>query len=77
MGGGIETVGVVGVGPVGCILGTHLGNAGAEIVVTDIPRRLAQVREKGLKVCFGEKSWSTAPARWTPSPTCGRRPSAG
>jgi len=44
------TVGAVGVGPVGTIMAAWLAEAGANVVVADIPARIAQVRESGLQV---------------------------
>ena len=49
------TVGAIGVGPVGTILATCLAKAGAEIIAADIPKRIAQVRENGLHVHWGER----------------------
>ncbi len=48
-------IGAIGVGPVGTILATCLAEAGAEIIVADIPPRLDQVRQDGLHIEWGEK----------------------
>jgi 2-dehydropantoate 2-reductase len=49
------TVGVVGVGPMGTILSGCLAEAGAEIIVADLPQRIAQVKRSGLQVVRGAR----------------------
>lgn len=45
------TVGIIGLGPVGSILATHLAEGGADVVVEDIAEEiLIRVRKDGLKV---------------------------
>jgi len=44
------TVGVVGVGAIGTVLAACLSKAGANVVVTDLPPRIAQVKQDGLRV---------------------------
>jgi 2-dehydropantoate 2-reductase len=45
------TVGVIGLGPVGSILATHLAGGGVDVVVEDIAKELlAKVRKDGLRV---------------------------
>lgn len=51
------TIGAVGVGAVGSILAACLAEAGAEVVVADIPRRIAQVNENGLQVNWNERQF--------------------
>jgi len=48
-------IAAIGIGPVGTIFAAHLAKAGAEIIVTDLPHRIHQVRENGLLVQWGEK----------------------
>jgi len=55
MAGNKLTIGAVGVGAVGTILSSCLKEGGAEVVVADIPQRIAQVRENGLQMIWGEK----------------------
>jgi 2-dehydropantoate 2-reductase len=51
------TVGAIGVGPIGTILATCLAKAGAQIVVADLPHRVAQVKERGLQVRWEQEGW--------------------
>ena len=45
------TVGIIGLGPVGSILATHLAEGGVDVVVEDIAEELLiKVRKDGLKV---------------------------
>jgi 2-dehydropantoate 2-reductase len=55
MAGDKFTVGAVGIGAVGTILATCLKEAGAEIIACDIPERIAQLKEHGLRVQWGDK----------------------
>lgn len=57
MGEGTFTVGAVGVGPMGTILAACLAEAGAEIVVADLPHRIAQVEKSGLQVLRGGREF--------------------
>jgi len=49
------TVGVVGAGAVGSILASCLAEAGAGIVVADIPVRKAQIDQNGLRVTWNDR----------------------
>lgn len=49
------TIGAIGVGPVGTILATALGRAGAEIVVADLPFRIEQIQNFGLMTRWGDE----------------------
>jgi len=49
------TIGAVGVGAVGTILAACLAEAGAEVVVSDIPVRNSQIDNNGLRVYLGRK----------------------
>lgn len=51
------TVGAVGVGPMGTILAGCLAEAGAEILVADLPHRIAQVRRNGLQVIRADRQY--------------------
>jgi len=51
------TIGAVGVGAVGTIIASCLADAGAEIVVSDIPVRNSQIDNNGLRVTWGEKKF--------------------
>ncbi|UCG45191.1 MAG: 2-dehydropantoate 2-reductase [Candidatus Bathyarchaeota archaeon] len=45
------TVGIIGLGPVGSILASHLADYGVDVIVEDIAEELlAQIRKNGLKV---------------------------
>lgn len=48
-------IGTIGVGPVGSIVSTCLAEAGADIVIADIPKRNAQIKENGLQVRWNDK----------------------
>jgi len=48
-------VGGVGLGVVGTIFATHLAEAGAEIIVTDLPHRVTQIENHGLRMKWGDK----------------------
>ena len=48
-------IGGVGLGVVGTIFAVHLADAGAELVVTDIPERLIQIDNHGLRMKWGDK----------------------
>ncbi len=48
-------IGGVGLGVVGTIFAVHLADAGAELVVTDIPDRLTQIDNHGLRMKWGDK----------------------
>ena len=45
-----ETIGVIGIGPVGSLLGAYLLKAGKRVAFVDLPQRIEQVRERGFKV---------------------------
>jgi 2-dehydropantoate 2-reductase len=49
------TIAAVGVGAVGSILAGNLAEAGAEVIVADVPQRISQIKVKGLHVQWGEK----------------------
>jgi 2-dehydropantoate 2-reductase len=49
------TVGFVGVGAVGTVMATCLAEAGARVVVADIPERIAQIQERGLGMHWEER----------------------
>ncbi|MCK4482997.1 NAD(P)-binding domain-containing protein, partial [Candidatus Bathyarchaeota archaeon] len=45
------TIGIIGLGPVGCILAGHLASGGVDVVVEDIAKGLlAKIRKDGLRV---------------------------
>ncbi len=48
-------IGGIGAGVVGSILAAHLSEAGAEIIITDLPQRLDQIAKKGLIVNWDKK----------------------
>ncbi|MFH1755823.1 MAG: 2-dehydropantoate 2-reductase [Candidatus Latescibacterota bacterium] len=48
-------VGTIGMGPVGSIVSMCLAEAGADIVVVDIPQRSAQIKKNGLQVRWNDK----------------------
>ena len=48
-------VGTIGVGPVGGILSMCLAEAGADIIITDIPKRSSQIKENGLQIRWDDK----------------------
>ena len=61
------TIGIVGLGPVGSILATHLAKGGVDVVVEDIAKEvLAEIKRDGLKVSgirelaakIGKTAWS-------------------
>lgn len=45
-----ETIAIVGIGSVGTVLATHLLKARKQVALVDIPQRIGQVREHGLKI---------------------------
>jgi len=51
------TIGSVGVGPMGTILSGCLAEAGAEIIVADLPHRIAQIKQNGLQVIRGARQF--------------------
>jgi len=60
------TIGGIGAGVVGTILASHLADAGAEIIITDLPHRTEQIDKNGLQVRWGEKHLSHS-VRTTPT----------
>ncbi|NIO28385.1 MAG: hypothetical protein GTO29_07530 [Candidatus Latescibacteria bacterium] len=50
MSGDKITVGTIGLGPVGAVVGACLAKAGAEIVATDLPHRISQLEKSGIQV---------------------------
>lgn len=50
MSNGKATYGTIGVGAVGTVLAAALAKSGARVIVTDLPARLAQVKQNGLQV---------------------------
>lgn len=48
-------IGTIGVGPVGSIVSMCLAEAGADMVIADIPKRNAQIKENGLQVRWNTK----------------------
>jgi 2-dehydropantoate 2-reductase len=50
------TVGGVGLGVVGTIFAVHLAEAGAELIVTDLPHRITQIENHGLRMQWGDKN---------------------
>ena len=49
------TVGVVGVGAVGTVMGACLAEAGARIIAVDVPQRIAQIKKHGLRVVWEKR----------------------
>ncbi|MHC4943453.1 MAG: ketopantoate reductase family protein [Planctomycetota bacterium] len=45
-----ETIGVIGTGPVGAILGSYLLKAGKQVAFVDLPHRIQQIKEVGFNV---------------------------
>lgn len=45
-----ETIGVIGTGPVGALLGSYLLRAGKQVAFVDLPHRIAQIKEVGFNV---------------------------
>ncbi|MBU0755307.1 MAG: 2-dehydropantoate 2-reductase [Planctomycetes bacterium] len=45
-----ETIGVIGTGPVGAILGSFLVKAGKQVAFVDLPHRIQQIRENGINI---------------------------
>jgi len=45
-----ETIGIIGTGPVGALLGCYLLKAGKQVAFVDLPHRIGQIREVGFKV---------------------------
>lgn len=48
-------IGTIGVGPVGGILSMCLAEAGADVIIADIPQRNSQIKENGLQVRWEDK----------------------
>ncbi len=45
-----ETIAIIGIGSVGTVLGTHLLKARKQVAFVDIPQRIGQIKEYGLKI---------------------------